>query len=101
MSKLLDNVRNLMRARHYSYKAVKGYVYWIRQYYFLSQCKTSGRDGRGRGGTVLNLFGSRKIGFGFDSKSGLIARLFLYEEVLQVGQKFPFDSHQPGHTIVV
>lgn len=101
MSKLLDNVLNLMQVRHYSYKAVKGYVYWIRQYYFLSQCKTSGKNGRGRGETILNLFGNRKIGFSFDSKSGLIARLFLYKEVLQAGQKFTFDSHQLGHTIVV
>jgi len=69
--------------------------------YFLSQCKTSGGDGCGRGGTVLNLFGNRKIGFGFDSKSGLIALLFLYKKALQVGQKFSFNPSQPGHTIVV
>ena len=32
MSKLLDNVRNLMRIRYYSYEIEKTYVYWIQQY---------------------------------------------------------------------
>jgi hypothetical protein len=69
--------------------------------YFLSQCKKSGGDGRDGVEAILNLFGSRKERFGFDSKSGLVALLFLYKEVLQVGQKFPFDPHQPGNSIVV
>ena len=35
MSKLLDNVRNVMRVRHYSYETEKTYVYWIQQYIFF------------------------------------------------------------------
>lgn len=45
MSKLLDNVLNLMRARHYSYKAVKGYVYWIRQYIFFHNVRHPAKMG--------------------------------------------------------
>ena len=35
MSKLLDNVRNVMRVRHYSYQTEKTYIYWIRQFIFF------------------------------------------------------------------
>ena len=35
MSKLLDDVRSLMRVRHYSYETEKTYIYWIRQYIFF------------------------------------------------------------------
>lgn len=35
MSKLLDDVRNVMRVRHYSYETEKIYVYWIRQYIYF------------------------------------------------------------------
>jgi hypothetical protein len=37
MSKLFDDVRNLMRVRHYSYQTEKTYIYWIRQYIFFHQ----------------------------------------------------------------
>jgi hypothetical protein len=35
MSKLLDDVRNVMRVRHYSYQTEKIYIYWIRQYIYF------------------------------------------------------------------
>jgi hypothetical protein len=101
MSKLLDNVRNLMRVRHYSYEAVRNYVYWIRQYIFFRNVRHPAVMGAAEAERFLTYLAVEKIGFGFDPKSGLIARLFLYKEVLQVGQKFPFDPHQPGNSIVV
>ncbi len=33
MSKLLDDVRNVLRVRHYSYQTEKTYIHWIRQYW--------------------------------------------------------------------
>jgi hypothetical protein len=35
MSKLHDDVRSVMRVRHYSYETEKTYIYWIRQYIFF------------------------------------------------------------------
>jgi hypothetical protein len=32
MPKLLEQVRLLIRARHYSYRTEKAYLYWIRQF---------------------------------------------------------------------
>jgi hypothetical protein len=39
MSKLLNEVRNLMRVRHYSYQTEKTYIYWIRQYIFFHRIR--------------------------------------------------------------
>ncbi|MGI8544382.1 MAG: phage integrase N-terminal SAM-like domain-containing protein [Aridibacter sp.] len=35
MSKLLDDVRDVMRVKHYSYQTEKIYIYWIRRYIFF------------------------------------------------------------------
>ncbi len=35
MSELLNNVRNVMRVRHYSYETEKIYIYWIKQYIYF------------------------------------------------------------------
>jgi hypothetical protein len=35
MPKLLDEVRQLLRVRHYSYCTEKAYVHWIRRYIFF------------------------------------------------------------------
>jgi hypothetical protein len=32
MPKLLDQVRDLIRLRHYSYRTEQTYLYWIRQF---------------------------------------------------------------------
>jgi hypothetical protein len=32
MPKLLEEVRDLIRTRHYSYRTEEAYLYWIRQY---------------------------------------------------------------------
>ncbi len=39
MSKLLDDVRNVMRVRHYSYQTEKTYLHWIRQYIYFHGIK--------------------------------------------------------------
>ncbi len=35
MSLLLDNVRQVLRVRHYSYQTEKTYIYWIKKYIFF------------------------------------------------------------------
>ncbi len=35
MSELLNNVRNVMRVRHYSYQTEKTYIHWIKQYIYF------------------------------------------------------------------
>lgn len=35
MAKILEQVRDLMRVRHYRYETEKRYVYWMRQFFFF------------------------------------------------------------------
>lgn len=35
MSKLLNDVRNVLRVRHYSYQTEKTYIHWIKQYIYF------------------------------------------------------------------
>jgi hypothetical protein len=39
--KLLDQVRQAIRTRHYSYMTEKAYVHWIKRFIFFSQQATS------------------------------------------------------------
>ena len=35
MPRLLEQVQNLIRTRHYSYRTEQTYIYWIKQYIFF------------------------------------------------------------------
>ena len=39
MPKLLEQVQNLIRTRHYSYRTEQTYIHWIKQYIFF-HCKS-------------------------------------------------------------
>ena len=47
MPKLLEEVRDLIRTRRYSYRTEEAYLYWIRQY-ILFHGKRHGRNGTSR-----------------------------------------------------
>ena len=36
MPKLLEEARNLIRTRHYSYRTEEAYLYWIGQYIYFT-----------------------------------------------------------------
>ena len=38
MPKLLEQVRDLIRTRHYSYRTEEAYLNWIRQYILFQRC---------------------------------------------------------------
>jgi hypothetical protein len=97
MSKLLNNVRNLMRVRHYSYETEKTYVYWIRQYIFFHNVRHPAEMGALEVERFLTYSAVERSVSASTQNQALVALLFLYKEALQVGQKFPFDSLQPGN----
>lgn len=45
MPKLLDQVRNLMRVRHYSLRTEEVYTYWIREYIIFHGKRHPGETG--------------------------------------------------------
>jgi hypothetical protein len=50
--KLLDQVRDIIRVKHYSYRTEESYVYWIRRYILFHQK----RHPREMGGAELEAF---------------------------------------------
>ena len=50
--KLLEQVRQAIRTRHYSYMTEKAYVGWIKRFIFFHNKASSRRDGRGGDRTV-------------------------------------------------
>ena len=48
MPKLLEQVQNLIRTRHYSYRTEQTYVHWIKQYIYFQA-----RDIRRKWGSML------------------------------------------------
>jgi integron integrase len=84
MSKLLDQVRSLLRVRHYSYQTEQTYLKWIRRYIFFHNVKHPAEMGK----TEVEGFLSHLAVEGNVSAStqnqALFALLFLYKEVLQV-----------------
>ncbi|MEY2866860.1 MAG: hypothetical protein RIQ43_886 [Pseudomonadota bacterium] len=82
--RLLDEVRNRLRLKHYSLRTEKVYVYWIRRY-ILENGKTHPRE---LGGLAVEAFLSRLATKDQVSAStqnqALSALLFLYREVLSI-----------------
>lgn len=84
MSKLLDNVRNVMRVRHYSYETEKIYVYWIKQYIFFHKITHPAEMGAAEVEAFLTHLAVGKNVAASTQNQALAALLFLYKEVLKV-----------------
>lgn len=84
MSKLLDDIRSLMRVRHYSYETEKTYIYWIRQYIFFHKITHPKEMGAAEVETFLTHLAVEKNVSASTQNQALHALLFLYKEVLKV-----------------
>ena len=84
MSKLLDDVRGVMRVRHYSYQTEKTYVYWIRQYIFFHKITHPAEMGAAEVEAFLTYLAVEKTVSASTQNQALAALLFLYKEVLKI-----------------
>jgi integron integrase len=82
-SRLLDQVRDAIRVRHYSYRTEEQYVYWIRRYILFN----GKQHPRGLGAAEVGAFLSSLAVFGnvaaATQNQALAAILFLYRHVLK------------------
>lgn len=85
MSKLLDDVRSVMRVRHYSYETEKTYIYWIRQYIFFHKITHPAEMGAAEIEAFLTHLAVEKSVSASTQNQALHALLFLYKEVLRTG----------------
>ena len=70
MSKLLDQVRGVLRTRHYSYRTEKTYIEWILQYIRFHKIKHPKEMGAAEIEAFLTHLAASTQRGGFDAESG-------------------------------
>ena len=91
MSQLLDQVRNLIRIRHYSYRTEQTYIHWIKQYIFFHRKRHPADMAETEVTEFLSdLAVTRKVAASTQNQA-LAALLFLYRQVL--GVDLPWLDH--------
>lgn len=81
--KLLDQVRQKIRLRNYSYRTEKSYVHWIKRYIFFHDKRHPAEMGRAEVEAFLTHLAVEGNVAASTQNQALSALLFLYEHVLQ------------------
>lgn len=95
MSELLNNVRNVMRVRHYSYETEKIYIYWIKQFIYFHNITHPAEMGAAEVEAFLTHLAVEKNVTASTQNQALFALLFLYKEVLKVNLPW-LDDFSPA-----
>src|SRR2546428_7819772 len=82
--RLLDRVRETVRARHYSRRTEKAYVHWIRRYIFFHGKRHPAEMGAAEVSAFLTSLAVREKVAASTQNQALSALLFLYRDVLGV-----------------
>jgi integrase len=80
--KLLDQVRQAIRTRHYSDKTEKAYVHWIKRYIFFHNKRHPGEMAEAEIAQFLTSLATQGHVSASTQNQALNALLFLYQEVL-------------------
>jgi len=104
MPKLLEEVRGLIRTRHYSYRTEEAYLYWIRQYILFHGKRHPAEMGPAEVSQFLTHLAVKREVAASTQNQALAALLFLYRNVLQ--QDLPWlenvtRAKQPAHIPLV
>ena len=102
--RLLDRVRETVRARHYSRRTEKAYVHWIRRYIFFHGKRHPAEMGAAEVTSFLTSLAVRDKVAASTQNQALSALLFLYREVLGVELPWLDDvvrAKRPQHLPVV
>jgi integron integrase len=95
MSKLLDDVRNVMRVRHYSYQTEKTYIHWIKQYIFYHKITHPKDMSAPEVEAFLTHLAVERSVSASTQNQALAALLFLYKEVLRIDLPW-LDEFKPA-----
>lgn len=95
MSKLLDDVRNVMRVRHYSYQTEKTYIHWIKQYIYFHKITHPKDMSATEVEAFLTYLAVEKTVAASTQNQALAALLFLYKEVLSIDLPW-LDKFKPA-----
>jgi integron integrase len=104
MPKLLEQVSHLSRARHYSFRTEKSYLYWIRQYILFHRKRHPSEMGAPEVSAFLSYLAVERRVAAPTQNQALAAILFLYKGVLGLGLPWLGDvvrAKTPTHVPVV
>jgi len=90
--KLLDQVREAIRLKHYSIRTEEAYVSWIKRYILFHNKRHPNEMGRAEIEAFLTHLAVNKNVAASTQNQALSALLFLYREVLRKDLDFPIDS---------
>ncbi len=82
-SQLLEDVRDTLRLRHYSYRTEKSYIYWIRKFILFHQKRHPTEMGKDEIRNYLTFLARKRQVSASTQNQALSALLFLYKHVLQ------------------
>ena len=82
-SQLLEDVRDTLRLRHYSYRTEKSYIYWIRKFILFHQKRHPAEMGKDEIRNYLTFLARKRQVSASTQNQALSALLFLYKHVLQ------------------
>lgn len=86
--KLLDQVRNAIRVRHYSLRTEQAYIYWIREFILFHDKQHPANLGEDAVSAFLSFLATERSVSASTQNQALSALLFLYDHVLER----PLDS---------
>jgi len=82
---LLDQVRNVLRLKHYSYRTEEAYVQWIKRFIAFNGKRHPEEMGEEEVSQFLTWLATKKKVAASTQNQALCALLFLYKEVLKKG----------------
>ena len=82
--KLLDELRSVMRLKHYSLHTEKSYVHWIRRYIYFHKKRHPGEMGAGEVESFLSFLATDQQVSASTQNQALNALVFLYKHVLKM-----------------
>ncbi|MBI3000326.1 MAG: integron integrase, partial [Deltaproteobacteria bacterium] len=81
--RLLDQVRQAIRTRHYSYRTEKAYIHWIKRFIFFHDKRHPAEMGEAEIGQFLSSLATDSHVSASTQNQALNALLFLYREVVR------------------
>jgi len=99
--RLMDEVRNVLRRNHYSYRTEETYVHWIKRFIYWSGKRHPAQMGVEEVTAFLNYLARERSVAASTQNQAMSALLFLYEKVL--GQKLPWmdNMERPKRPVFV
>jgi len=82
--KLLDQVRDVIRMKHYSLRTEKAYIYWIRRYILFHNKKHPKEMAEKEVSAFLSYLAVRENVAAATQNQALNAIVFLYKQVLRI-----------------